>query len=479
MTSRSHRHYYILLALVQSLLVLAGVLHLFKWFESTEMEVMWNNSVADTQATASQIGSSFQTVRLPEEYAEKTLDERRVAAFRQASSGFKPFNNSFVCLVRGSDGKILSHRNKPDEFTNIPLESLPFRAIAHDNASTLVDIFSDDPELDAVSGLLSVDGQHWVGSARRIKRTESILVVMRNESARMHQRAVVFSQKRTRALLWALGLSFFAIMVPIIGLHHYDGQLRATNTDLERQATHNERELTRTRNAVIFGLAKLAESRDNDTGEHLDRIRKYVEIISRDLAARCEDIDAEFTRNISLASSLHDIGKVGIPDSILLKPGRLTPEERSMMQIHTVIGGECLDAIHARLGNNPFMHMARQIAYYHHERWDGNGYPHQLKEYDIPLVARIVAVADVYDALTSKRPYKRAMSHLESRAIIVSGSGSQFDPEVVAAFIRHEHEFEAISRKQQLVTDDQATSSFVKLHGMAQAASTNESAPLS
>jgi putative two-component system response regulator len=243
---------------------------------------------------------------------------------------------------------------------------------------------------------------------------------------------------------------------------------------LERQATHNERELTRTRNAVIFGLAKLAESRDNDTGEHLDRIRKYVEIISRDLANHCNDIDEEFTRNISLASSLHDIGKVGIPDSILLKPGRLTPEERSMMQIHTLIGGECLDAIHARLGNNPFMHMARQIAYYHHERWDGEGYPHQLKEYDIPLVARIVAVADVYDALTSKRPYKRAMSHLESRAIIVSGSGSQFDPEVVAAFIRHEDEFEAISRGQQSLSDDQAKSAFAKLHGEAQAASEKE-----
>ena len=287
----------------------------------------------------------------------------------------------------------------------------------------------------------------------------------------MKQRAAIFNQKRTRALLWAVGLSFLAITIPMVALHHYDGQLRATNTSLERQATHNERELTRTRNAVIFGLAKLAESRDNDTGEHLDRIRSYVEIISTDLATRCEDIDEEFARNISLASSLHDIGKVGIPDSILLKPGRLTPEERSMMQIHTVIGGECLDAIHARLGDNPFMHMARQIAYYHHERWDGNGYPHQLKEYDIPLVARIVAVADVYDALTSKRPYKRAMSHLESRAIIVSGSGSQFDPEVVAAFIRHEHEFEKISRGQQAVSNDQATSPFVKLHGMAQATS--------
>lgn len=474
MNSRLHRYYFFLLALTQSLLVLLGVVYLFNWFESTEMESIRQESIATTQATASQITSSFNASRLRADRTDAANDERKISRFNNASSCFQPVDDGFVCLVRVSDGAILSHRNKPDEFTNASLNGIPFHSTSQGNVSTLVDIFAADSNVDAISGSLSTDSQYWIGSAQRLDHAGFILLVMQNEFTRMHQQAVLFSQKRTRTLMWAIGLSFLTITIPIIGLHHYDGQLRATNTDLERQATHNERELTRTRNAVIFGLAKLAESRDNDTGEHLDRIRKYVEIISRDLATRCEDIDAEFTRNISLASSLHDIGKVGIPDSILLKPGRLTPEERSMMQIHTVIGGECLDAIHARLGNNPFMHMARQIAYYHHERWDGNGYPHQLKEYDIPLVARIVAVADVYDALTSKRPYKRAMSHLESRAIIVSGSGGQFDPEVVAAFIRHEDEFEAISRKQQLVSDEQATSSFVKLHGMAQAASEQE-----
>ncbi|MFT7634134.1 MAG: putative two-component system response regulator, partial [Mariniblastus sp.] len=242
---------------------------------------------------------------------------------------------------------------------------------------------------------------------------------------------------------------------------------------LEQQVTQREMELVKTQNAVIFGLAKLAESRDNDTGEHLDRIRSYVTILTNDLSHHMPELDDEAVRNLALASSLHDIGKVGIPDSILLKPGRLTKEEREVMELHTLIGGECLEAIQSRLGNNVFMHTAKQIAYYHHERWDGKGYPHGLSDYEIPLVARIVAVADVYDALTSKRPYKEPMSHLESRAIILTGSGSQFDPEVVDAFLRHESEFEAISRPQLGLTDNDVRSDFHVLCERAQNSQTS------
>ncbi|MDG1874877.1 MAG: HD domain-containing phosphohydrolase, partial [Mariniblastus sp.] len=168
-------------------------------------------------------------------------------------------------------------------------------------------------------------------------------------------------------------------------------------------------------------------------------------------------------------SSLHDIGKVGIPDSILLKPGSLTREEREVMELHTLIGGECLEAIQSRLGyNNAFMHTAQQVAYYHHEKWNGEGYPHGLKDHEIPLVARIVAVADVYDALTSKRPYKKPLSHFESKSIILSGSGSHFDPEIVSVFLRHEDKFEAISRSQLQLTDDDVRSQFQDLCERAQ-----------
>lgn len=233
---------------------------------------------------------------------------------------------------------------------------------------------------------------------------------------------------------------------------------------LEKIVSESATELLKTKNAVIFGLAKLAESRDNDTGEHLERIRLYVTILARELAVASPDLGDQFIHDLGLASSLHDIGKVGIPDSILLKPGKLTPEERGIMEIHTLIGGECLDAIQDRLGGNEFMSMARQIAYYHHERWDGTGYPHALKAEEIPLVARIVAVADVYDALTSKRPYKKAMSHQESRQIIVDGTGKHFDPVVVAAFLAHEEEFESISIQQQFLSDEDATSNFQRLY---------------
>ena len=218
---------------------------------------------------------------------------------------------------------------------------------------------------------------------------------------------------------------------------------------LERLVDERTDELERTKNAIVFGLAKLAESRDNDTGQHLDRIQKYVTILATDLESVYEDIDSEFIKNLAVASSLHDIGKVGIPDSILLKPGRLTTLERSIMEKHTVIGGECIEAISHKLGDNDFLEIAREVAYWHHEHWDGCGYPHKLSEHQIPISARIVAVADVYDALTSRRPYKRPMSHTESRAIVLSGSGQMFDPEIVAAFLRHESEFQQIARRYQ------------------------------
>jgi HD-GYP domain-containing protein (c-di-GMP phosphodiesterase class II) len=236
-----------------------------------------------------------------------------------------------------------------------------------------------------------------------------------------------------------------------------------SNASLEEQVQLKTSELYRTQNAIIFGLAKLAESRDTDTGEHLDRIRKYVTILADDLSSVHPQLDKNYIRNLGFASSLHDIGKVGIPDSILLKPGRLTIGERKVMECHTVIGGECLEAIQQRLGENEFMNMARDMAWWHHERWDGAGYPHQLAGEEIPLVARIVSVADVYDALTSKRPYKKAMSHEKSRDILTQGKGSQFDPDIIEAFLRHESEFKAISIDQQNITDEDCMSGLERL----------------
>ena len=247
-------------------------------------------------------------------------------------------------------------------------------------------------------------------------------------------------------------------------LKRFDKEHALSKLGLEQRLSDQSNELQRTQNAIIFGLAKLAERRDTDTGEHLDRIQKYVTILATDLSSKYPQLDKAAIRNLSFASSLHDIGKVGIPDSILLKPGRLTAGERKIMEHHTAIGGECLEAIQNRLGENEFMAMAREVAWSHHEHWNGTGYPRQLAGEEIPLVARIVSVADVYDAMTSKRPYKRAMTHGESRKVLLEGSGTQFDPDIIDAFSRHEDEFEAISISQRHVTDEECISGLQRMN---------------
>ncbi len=204
-----------------------------------------------------------------------------------------------------------------------------------------------------------------------------------------------------------------------------------------------------TRDMAIFAMAKLAESRDKETGQHLERVRSYSQMLARQLMADSafpDQIDDGFVRLIYETSPLHDIGKVGIPDSILLKPGKLTPEEFTVMKTHTLLGKETLEAALEKYPEAQFLRFACDIVAHHHERYDGTGYPDQLKGNDIPLCARVVAVADVYDALTTKRVYKDAMSHEQSRQIIAEGSGNHFDPQVVRAFLAIADDFAAVRR---------------------------------
>jgi putative two-component system response regulator len=177
---------------------------------------------------------------------------------------------------------------------------------------------------------------------------------------------------------------------------------------------------------IILRLARAAEFRDTDTGAHIVRVARYCMILGEDLG-----LDREMCRLIYLAAPMHDVGKIGISDTVLLKPGRLTPEERVLIEKHAMFGEDILSGSKSRL-----IEIAREIAGSHHERWDGSGYPRGLKGTDIPISGRIAAVADVFDALTSERPYKRAWSLEEARAAIAEGSGSQFDPDCVAAFLR-------------------------------------------
>ncbi|MCC6123990.1 MAG: response regulator [Pirellulales bacterium] len=204
------------------------------------------------------------------------------------------------------------------------------------------------------------------------------------------------------------------------------------------------------RDMMIFAMAKLAETRDKATGMHLDRMREYCRLLAEDLSSREKYrniVDGDYVQLLYLTSPLHDIGKVGIPDEVLLKPGRLTREEFALMQQHTIIGGNTLQVAAKAHPEAQFLTMARDIALTHHERYNGTGYPYGLAGEDIPLAGRILALADVYDALTSERVYKAAYSHETSRSIILDGRGEHFDPNIVDAFLRCEKDF--ISTHQQ------------------------------
>ncbi len=196
-----------------------------------------------------------------------------------------------------------------------------------------------------------------------------------------------------------------------------------------------------TRDLLIFTLAKLAESRDNDSCAHLGRVRAYSRIIARHLSSlpRYRDqVNADFVQLIHLTSPLHDIGKVTVPDDVLHKAGPLTQDEFEVMKTHTTRGAETLDAALREYPSARFLRMARDIAASHHEWYDGSGYPRGLAGEEIPLCGRIVALADAYDAMTSKRIYKVAFPHEKARAAVVKGRGSHFDPDVVDAFLANE-----------------------------------------
>ncbi len=216
---------------------------------------------------------------------------------------------------------------------------------------------------------------------------------------------------------------------------------------LESDLLDSYRHAQNARAATIIGLAKLAEYRDEDTGAHLERIREYARIIAEELSIKPDYsgyITPEYIEDIYISSILHDIGKVGVPDSILLKPGRLDPDEFKVIKRHTTFGGDALRAVESQIDGISFLTLGKEIAYYHHERWDGTGYPEGLAGEDIPLSARIVAIADVYDALTSRRIYKEAIPHEKALEIIVSDRGRYFAPDIVDAFLAREREFRRI-----------------------------------
>jgi len=225
---------------------------------------------------------------------------------------------------------------------------------------------------------------------------------------------------------------------------HYRSEIERYNNELEERVRQQVDALTSAQLGAIFAMSKLAESRDPETGEHLERMREYCKLISQRLALLPkykQIINTDFVSNIYAASPLHDIGKVGIDDSVLLKPGKFIPSEWEIMKTHPIIGAETLREVDKQHPGNALIQMGIKIAESHHEKWDGSGYPYGAAGTDIPLEARILALGDVYDALTSKRCYKDAFDHQKSHEIISQGRAQHFDPEVVDAFFEIEEEF--------------------------------------
>lgn len=208
-------------------------------------------------------------------------------------------------------------------------------------------------------------------------------------------------------------------------------------------------EVKQTRDVAILGLSSLAETRDNETGAHILRTQYYVKALAEHLSRLPKFqsyLDKQMIELLHKSAPLHDVGKVGIPDAILLKPGKLTEDEFNIMKQHPEIGAQAIAQAETELGSNSFLRYAREISETHHEKWDGSGYPKGLSGEAIPLSGRLMALADVYDALISKRVYKPAFSHEKAKDIIIEGKGSHFDPDIVDAFLACEAQFVAIAK---------------------------------
>jgi putative two-component system response regulator len=228
-------------------------------------------------------------------------------------------------------------------------------------------------------------------------------------------------------------------------------QLLAANADLERSLNLRNTDLDQVRMALVLGLARMVALRENDSGAHLQRMQRYCRCLAEEasrMPSFAGQIDGAFIEMLTCCAPLHDIGKVGLPDHILLKPGKLQPDERVLMQAHTTMPADVLGELAQEYGAaRAFLQMAGDIIRHHHERHDGTGYPERLSGAAIPLAARIVALADVYDALRSRRSWKPALSHQAAVQLMCESSPGQFDPALLQVFQRCAAQFERTFRE--------------------------------
>ncbi len=269
-----------------------------------------------------------------------------------------------------------------------------------------------------------------------------ILVIISNYGANLQ-----FFFDSQRSTLNQVAQGKLGARVPVASNDEFGVIARHTNATIETLQQRTD-ELQRMQDAIIMALSSLAETRDNETGAHILRTQQYVKVLAEHLQShpRFSAVLSDSMIDLIYKSSpLHDAGKVGIPDAVLLKPGRLNDAEYNIMKQHPNIGAQALRQAQEKLGESNFLDVACEIMETHHEKWDGTGYPNALKGEEIPVSGRLMALADVYDALISERVYKPAFSHQKARDIIVEGSGTHFDPAVVEAFLNLENDFQEIA----------------------------------
>lgn len=436
------------IASVQTLCLCWGVLLFASWLQPPVRQIVHDQVLADNVQTAKQM------MRLIRQLDVADLRENRQSweTLQQIVRDIRLPNDGFVCIIDKQDGALLCHpalQKAPDVLLlNLGFEKPKSKDSVTENAASDQDSVVQQNRVRGYK--VEHDGEVQIIAAGYIPELEVDVKVHQRTSSIDRSIARLMQPIIPIGLIVSFCMVFLTTALVVAILQWYENRLEKINENLEHMVDKRTRSLRKTRDAVNFGLAKLADSRDTDTGEHLERICHYVTVLANYLSQSYDWIDTKYIENLAHASSLHDIGKVGIPDSILLKPGRFTEEEREIMESHAMLGGECLDAISQHLGEDDFLEMSREIAFFHHEKWDGTGYPCHISGEEIPLSGRIVALADVYDALRSKRPYKEAMSHEKAKTIILEGNGSHFDPQIVEAFLACEEEFIEISETSLL-----------------------------
>lgn len=234
-------------------------------------------------------------------------------------------------------------------------------------------------------------------------------------------------------------------------------ELAEFRKDLEKKVSEKASEIEKLNDTLILGFAELVECRDGETGGHIIRTAKYLKFFAEEIYRRNlypSILTKKYLKDMIRSAPIHDIGKIGISDKVLLKTGSFDDSERDYMKQHTILGGKALSKIIDKSTKKSFLYVARDMALYHHEKWDGTGYPEGLRGKDIPLCSRIMSICDVYDALTSDRPYKKAFSHEKTCNIIIEGRNTQFDPELIDVFCDVKDEFLNILKTTKEINKD-------------------------